>query len=163
MLFSHIRRIGIAESLRRIFGGNPPRVQAAALPWRHGSDGIEVMLITSRDTGRWVLPKGWPEAGETLAESALREAGEEAGIEGNVDADAFGHYFYSKVLSSGMQWHCQVEVYPVRVSKELKKWPEMKERERRWVSPRKAAEMVQEPDLAELIAGFTSNPREIVA
>lgn len=161
MLFSHIRRIGIAESLRRIFGGNPPRVQAAALPWRPAVEGVEVLLVTSRGSGRWVLPKGWPEAGETLAESALREAREEAGIDGKASAEAFGHYYYSKVLSSGMQWHCQVEVYPVEVSREHKKWPEMKERERRWLPPRKAAEMVQEPDLAELIAGFAGNPREI--
>ena len=68
----------LAERVQRLFGTAPCRLQVAALPWRIGERGVEIMLITSRDTGRWVLPKGWPEAREPLCEAAAREASEEA-------------------------------------------------------------------------------------
>jgi ADP-ribose pyrophosphatase YjhB (NUDIX family) len=72
----------MAERVKRLFGVAPCRLQVAALPWREGKHGLEIMLITSRDTGRWVLPKGWPEAREPLCDAAAREAGEEAGLRG---------------------------------------------------------------------------------
>ncbi|RUU02882.1 NUDIX hydrolase, partial [Mesorhizobium sp. USDA-HM6] len=72
----------MTERVRRLFGTAPCRLQVAALPWRKDDNGVEIMLITSRDTGRWVLPKGWPEAREPLCEAAAREAGEEAGLYG---------------------------------------------------------------------------------
>ncbi|TIM18205.1 MAG: NUDIX domain-containing protein, partial [Mesorhizobium sp.] len=74
----------LAERVQRLFGTAPCRLQVAALPWRDTKHGIEIMLITSRDTGRWVLPKGWPEAKELLCEAAAREAGEEAGLRGTI-------------------------------------------------------------------------------
>ncbi|TGQ96040.1 NUDIX hydrolase, partial [Mesorhizobium sp. M1C.F.Ca.ET.204.01.1.1] len=74
----------MTERVRRLFGTAPCRLQVAALPWREGKDGVEIMLITSRDTGRWALPKWWPEAREALCQAAAREAGEEAGLRGPV-------------------------------------------------------------------------------
>ena len=62
----------LTERMRKLFGTVPRRLQVAALPWRRAEGDIEVMLITSRDTGRWVLPKGWPEAREPLCEAAAR-------------------------------------------------------------------------------------------
>jgi len=155
--------INIVEHLRRLFGGNPPRVQAAALPWRREPGRIEVLLITSRGTGRWVLPKGWPEGNETLAETAAREAWEEAGVKGTVARTELGRYFYEKQTGTGLRWRCEVAVFPLEVKREAKRWPEMKQRTHRWVSLKEAGLMVDEPDLKELLATFESNSRKIAA
>ncbi|MCT7375220.1 NUDIX hydrolase [Chelativorans salis] len=163
MIFTHATRISLAERLRRLFGGNPPRVQAAALPWRREGEQIKVLLVTSRGTGRWVLPKGWPEGGESLDGTAAREAREEAGVEGSTAKTEIGRYLYGKETGSGLTWRCEVAVFPLQVEREAKRWPEKKERTRRWVSPEEAAGMVQEPDLAELIATFEGHPRKIAA
>ena len=89
-MISHGTRNLLVERLRRMFGAPPSRVQVAALPWRPSSRGIEIMLVTSRGTGRWVLPKGWPEKAETLSQAAEREAGEEAGITGGIARQPIG-------------------------------------------------------------------------
>ncbi|MFP1631263.1 NUDIX hydrolase [Zhengella sp. ZM62] len=151
------------ENVRRILGGPEAVLQSAALPWRKSGKGIEVMLITSRGTGRWVLPKGWPEKGETLSESAVREAAEEAGIEGQAEDDKAGIYFYDKVLRNGVIRRCEVHVFPLRVRKLAKTWPEHGQRERKWFAPGKAAALVEEQDLAELIAEFSGKPRQTTA
>ncbi|MFC6486887.1 NUDIX hydrolase [Nitratireductor sp. GCM10026969] len=163
MIASHATRMGLIEWLRRLIGGNPPRVQAAALPWRVKGDRIEVMLVTSRGTGRWVLPKGWPEGRESLSATAAREAVEEAGVEGDISEEALGRYLYGKATATGLLWRCEVAVFPLKVEREAKKWPEKKKRTRLWVTREAAADMVKEPDLAELITAFHGNPREIAA
>ncbi|MFU0506590.1 NUDIX hydrolase [Pseudaminobacter sp. NGMCC 1.201702] len=154
MLISHATRNCITEQIRRLFGGTPPRVQVAALPWRQREGGIEIMLITSRDTGRWVLPKGWPEAGEQLFESAAREAAEEAGISGEMAHIEAGRYFYGKVLDSGMERRCEVLVFPMEVDHAADDWPEKDERHREWFPAAEASRCVREQDLGELIAQF---------
>jgi 8-oxo-dGTP pyrophosphatase MutT (NUDIX family) len=160
MLISHTTRQTVFDRVRRFFGGLPCRVQAAALPWRLTKDGVEVMLVTSRGTGRWVLPKGWPENTERLSDAALREAKEEAGLEGGVARDEIGRFYYSKALPNGHQWQCEVHVFPVEVDQVADKWPEMKKRRRQWFRSTDAAKLVSEPDLAELISGFGRNPRQ---
>ncbi len=135
-------------------------MQVAALPWRKSPSGIEVMLVTSRETGRWVLPKGWPERGEALCQAAAREAGEEAGISGAVSSASAGHYNYVKVdRSGGDDVQCEVIVYPLEVDQVAAKWKEQKVRSRKWVSPEEAAELVEEPDLGVLITEFCASPR----
>ncbi len=94
------------------------------MPWRDTGHGVEIMLITSRDTGRWVLPKGWPEAKELLCEAAAREAGEEAGLRGTVSHHEAGRYFYAKALASGEEVPCEVLVFPLRVDKIADRWKE---------------------------------------
>ncbi|EKF20965.1 NUDIX hydrolase [Nitratireductor pacificus] len=155
----------LTEKVRRLFGGNPRRVQAAALPWRRSATGgrIEILLVTSRDTGRWVLPKGWPEGAESLSEAAVREAREEAGIKGRAHAREIGRFYYSKLRGSGVEWRCEVAIVPLEVTRELAKWPERKRRTRQWFAARDAAALVDEPDLAELLLRFADNPREIAA
>jgi 8-oxo-dGTP pyrophosphatase MutT (NUDIX family) len=140
-----------------MLGGAPARVQVAALPWRRTAKGIEVALITSRDTGRWVLPKGWVEGGETRHEAALREAGEEAGLRGTISETEIGSYFYGKNLKSGLAQRCEVFVYPLEVLTEETKWPEKNQRVRKWFAPRVAAGRVHEPELAELLASFDAS------
>jgi 8-oxo-dGTP pyrophosphatase MutT (NUDIX family) len=163
MLISHQKRNHIAERIRRLFGGMPCRVQVAALPWRKTAQGVEVMLITSRDTGRWVLPKGWPEGQEDLYEAAAREAAEEAGLSGSVSRFEIGRYYYGKRQPSGMEARCEVLVFPMEIDQVADKWPERKKRKRKWFSPEAAATMVREPDLGELIFAFGVNPRESAA
>lgn len=142
------------DRIRRILGGAPARIQVAALPWRRATDGVQVMLITSRDTGRWVLPKGWPETGETYWEAAAREAGEEAGLVGTTSPQEIGRYFYGKGLKSGLEQRCEVLVYPLEVAKVENKWPEKNQRVRKWFTPAVAASRVREAELGELLAAF---------
>lgn len=145
----------LPQSVRRLFGGC--RLQVAALPWRRTENGVEIMLITSRDTGRWVLPKGWPEEDEVLCQAAAREASEEAGIFGGITASAAGSYFYKKVHSSGAESPCEVRVFPLEVTEVASKWREKGQRKRKWVKPNEATRMVNEPDLGKLIARFCAN------
>ncbi|HEU4986974.1 MAG TPA: NUDIX hydrolase [Rhizobiaceae bacterium] len=163
MLITHSRLNAIAERIRRLFGANPSRVQAAALPWRRTSRGIEVLLVTSCGTGRWVLPKGWPEGIEPLCNAAAREAAEEAGVKGMISESEAGRYFYDKEQPSGLPWRCEVHVFPLEVEREAKKWPEMKKRVRKWFRPEQACKLVEEPDLGEIIERFGNNPRKIAA
>lgn len=121
------------------------------------------MLITSRGSGRWILPKGWPEAGETLWQSAARESFEEAGLHGETSQTEVGSYYYCKMLNTGFERRCEVRVFPIEVSRIDDRWPERGQRDRRWVSPEEAAKLVAEPDLAELILNFAVNPRESCA
>ena len=136
-----------------------PRLQHAALCFREGMGGEpEILLITSRDTGRWVLPKGWPKKGETGGASALREAGEEAGVVGQAMPEPAGTYRYDKTMSEGPCLHCRVEVHPVAVAYLDFRFPEMRERKRAWFTPAEAAEAVDEAELKDLLAGFTRLP-----
>ena len=129
-----------------------PRRQVGVLPLRTRADGeLQVMLITSRETRRWVVPKGWPMKGLKNYEAAAREAYEEAGLIGRVGRRALGSYFYQKRLKSRDTVLCQVQVFRLEVRKQLKTWPEQHERECRWFSVPEAAEAVTEAGLAALI------------
>ncbi len=153
----------LVERVRRLFGNSPCRLQVAALPWRKCETGVEVLLITSRDTGRWVLPKGWPEGTEALCDAAAREAAEEAGLSGAVSRKETGRYFYMKVLGSGEEVPCEVLVYSLEVDRVAEKWKERRQRQRKWVTPRQATRMINEPDLCDLIASFCASPRGFAA
>jgi 8-oxo-dGTP pyrophosphatase MutT (NUDIX family) len=133
-----------------------PQPQFAALCWRMRRDKPEVLLITSRDTGRWVIPKGWQVAGKDGAASAAQEAWEEAGVTGAVHADALGRYGYDKVLTADMCLPCAVSVYPLRVAALARKFPERNERRRKWFTAEKAARKVAEPDLRALLVAVAA-------
>lgn len=128
------------------------RRQVAALCTRKTGGKREVLLITSRDTGRWVLPKGWPMRGKSAAEAALQEAWEEAGVrDARARSKPLGTYEYDKRLNDGGVLPVRVEVFLARVRKTSDHYPEAHERTRRWVRPKRAAEMVDEPQLKELL------------
>jgi 8-oxo-dGTP pyrophosphatase MutT (NUDIX family) len=126
-------------------------MQYGVLAWREGLAGTEVLLMTSRETGRWVVPKGWPMPQKKPYEAAEREAFEEAGVKGTVGETPIGSYSYRKRLRTGQYVPCEVQLFPMRVEKESRKWPEFRQRTRAWFSAERAAQLVDEPDLASLI------------
>lgn len=130
------------------------RKQVAALPWRRGGEGIEILLVTSRETRRWVTPKGGRMTGKTDAEAAAQEAWEEAGVTGRITADPIGAFRYLKVLRRRAPRWCGVEIYALEVELEHDDWPEAAERERRWFAQSEAATLVDEADLQQAISGF---------
>ena len=140
--------------------GQPPRLQVAALCWRRSGKGLRILLITSRDTGRWVIPKGWPMRRRTEAEAAAREAYEEAGLQGPILSRSIGIYTYVKTVAPGLRATCAVRVFPLEVKAMLRKYPETGQRRSKWFSPDKAARRVAEPDLAAIIRGFDPAPAE---
>ncbi|MDJ0628402.1 MAG: NUDIX hydrolase [Rhodobacter sp.] len=128
--------------------------QAAALPLRWTSKGeIRVLMVTSRDTGRWVVPKGWLLEGHTEAETARVEALEEAGVLGPILPEAIARYEYSKRLDDGQVATCSVGVFPMLVEQELLRWKEQHQRVRSWFTNEQACMAVQEPGLAKILIG----------
>lgn len=127
------------------------RPQYAALPFRLVEGEPQVMLITSRDTGRWIVPKGWPERRLSGPAAAAREAFEEAGLLGVIGDEPIGRYVYDKRLRSGRTVPCTVSVFLFRVQSEAEDWPEKGQRERRWMSPAEAALLVSEGGLAAML------------
>lgn len=138
----------LRNSLRILMGKRPPALQVAAL-CRDPVDG-KVLLITSRGTGRWIIPKGWPMEGRSLTGAAAREAWEEAGVEGRIVHDPVGRYRYQKDQDSGFAIDVDVRVFLLYVTATRSDFPEADERERRWFSPQEAAERVAEPGLRAL-------------
>jgi 8-oxo-dGTP pyrophosphatase MutT (NUDIX family) len=134
-------------------------IQFGALPWRIGERGMrEVLLLTSRETHRWVIPKGWPIKGRKPAEVANQEAYEEAGLIGQiVGKKPVGNFHYEKRLAKKVVL-CQVRVFLFRVERQLDDWPERKARETRWVDADDAAAMVEEGGLAEIISALQVLP-----
>ncbi|MGX9353277.1 NUDIX hydrolase [Shimia sp. W99] len=130
----------------------PKRLQVAALCFCGNKTERKVLLITSRDTGRWVLPKGWPIDGLDAPGSALQEAWEEAGVKkAQVNTSAVGTYEYDKRLDGGAEVPVEVQVYETKVEKLVDEFPESDERTRKWVSPDEAAQLVDEPGLQKLL------------
>ncbi|WP_137176692.1 NUDIX hydrolase [Roseomonas sp. AR75] len=125
--------------------------QSAALPILGAGGALRVVLITSRETRRWVIPKGWIEPREAPSRSAAREAFEEAGLAGEAEADPIGSYAYAKRLAGGAVRPTEVLVFRYRVARLLHDWPEKRERERKLFTPEAAAGLVKEPGLAELL------------
>lgn len=129
-------------------------VQYAALPWRLKGDELQILLVTSRRTRRWIIPKGWPMDGVKPTGVAAREAEEEAGITGKIEKTAIGQYLYMKRLRNGAELPCRVEVFPLRVTEESPDWDEMDARARRWCSINDAAGVILEPQLKMVIRRF---------
>ena len=129
--------------------------QVAALCHRGTVAERQVLLVTSRGTGRWVLPKGWPIAGLDAPGSARQEAWEEAGvIPAEGPAAPLGQYRYVKRDRGRRDMRIEVQVFSLEVARLADRFPEENERRRAWMSPEEAANAVAEPDLAALIAAF---------
>ena len=125
------------------------------MPYRAAATGgVSVLLVTSRESKRWVVPKGNPTSSDPPHVAAAIEAEEEAGVRGTVCPIPLGSYRYRKRRKTGASLMFDVDVYPLLVSQELDAWKEAGERTRKWFSLQEAAGMVEEPDLAELIRSF---------
>ncbi|BCH33498.1 hypothetical protein MesoLjLc_54280 [Mesorhizobium sp. L-8-10] len=132
--------------------------QFGALPWRRSrSGGIEILLITTRRTGRWILPRGWPVKAKTPAQTAAREAFEEAGVIGSVDPRPVGEYSYVKTLADGSENDCLVTLFSLQVHGTLVNWPERNQRQRRWHGLDQACEAASDRQLAGLLATLDWN------
>ena len=135
------------------------RVQYAALPYRMtGRSRTEVMLVTSRETQRWIIPKGWPQRGRAPHDSAAREAFEEAGVVGTVSKRSVGSFPYEKRLKTGGVVVCEVRVFPLKVMRQSRQWPEREQRDFKWLSIKEAAETVQDPMLSKIIRRLGDKP-----
>lgn len=132
----------------------PARRQVGALCWRREGGKVEVLLVTSRESGRWIIPKGNRMTGLSDAEAAAEEAWEEAGVRGKLRPLRIGSFHYVKVMARGAARQTAVDVYALRVKEVLKDWPERKQRTRRWFTPEEAAGLVDEAELKILLSGF---------
>jgi 8-oxo-dGTP pyrophosphatase MutT (NUDIX family) len=138
------------------------RSQVAALCWRMHRDRVEVLLISSRDTGRWVLPKGWPMEGRDAPGAAAAEAWEEAGVTGVVNPNVIGLFGYDKVIGPKVALPCMVSVFALRVAALARRFPERKERRRKWFAAEAAARKVAEPELRNLLLAVAKGQLRLV-
>ena len=134
------------------------RVQYAALPYRFTpSSALEILIVTTRTSKRWIIPKGWPIKGLKPAKSAAREAFEEAGVRGKVGMKSVGVFNYDKLLAeNGIPVNCEVRVFPLLVKRQAEIWPEFEQRLTRWVEPARAVVLIREPGLKRLVAAFAA-------
>lgn len=129
------------------------RTQFAALCWRMKGKKVQICLVTSRGSGRWILPKGWPMHNETPAQAAATEAWEEAGIRGQAIDFCLGAYSYIKPIGN-VPAPVVVMIYPVAVTNIHDDWPEAKSRKRKWMRPKKAAAKLSDHGLRKIVRKF---------
>ena len=145
------------QIIRKAKKGKPIR-QVAAIPFRLDNSGnVEVLVITSRATNRFIVPKGWPMKGKSGKKAAVTEAKEEAGVTGKALKEPLGAYSYWKRLSTRFV-NVTVTVYLLEVVDMLPDWKESARRKRAWLSPADAATLIDEPQLANLVRSMTSLP-----
>jgi 8-oxo-dGTP pyrophosphatase MutT (NUDIX family) len=144
----------MARRMRKAPAPKAMGVQYGALPWRLNGQMLQLLLVTSRQTRRWIIPKGWPMEGCTPARCAALEAEEEAGVMGEIGKTAVGRFRYMKLLRDGVELSCRVEVFPLKVTQEKPEWKEMEMRARRWCTPADATAAVIEPQLKAVIRRF---------
>ncbi|CVI64448.1 NUDIX hydrolase (plasmid) [Agrobacterium leguminum] len=148
---------GATRSGRSSIGARAEQFAALCVRSAELADGdVEVLLITSRETGRWVIPKGWPMEKKKPHQVAKQEAWEEAGIRGRVSKKPFGHYSYDKKISRDERLSCLVQVHLLTVSGVEDEFPEQGQRLKKWCSPADAALAVNEPELQQLIFNLGS-------
>ncbi|MGE0586415.1 MAG: NUDIX hydrolase [Flavobacteriaceae bacterium] len=135
----------------------PPRLQVAALCHKRTKAGLRVLIITSRGTERWILPKGWPMTDRKPHEAAALEAYEEAGVKGKVEAAPYASYAARKGVSEHLSVPTRVVVYLLDAQSETTKFPEADERRKRWLAPEKAASIVDEDGLRDVLLRFAAD------
>jgi len=123
--------------------------QSGVIPYRINGTELEMLLVTSRKKGRWIIPKGIIDPGTSAIDSAVREAFEEAGVQGRAHPKILGKYRYKKWGGT-----CVVQVFGLEVTRVLDSWPEAQVRERKWVTKEQAVELIEEPDLQEILRNF---------
>jgi 8-oxo-dGTP pyrophosphatase MutT (NUDIX family) len=146
---------GLVEWIRFRLPRGRPNLQVGALPWRRRANGaVEILLVTSRGTGRWILPKGWPMRDRSPTRAAAQEAFEEAGVRGRIDESEAGRFVHLKTRLGRAPLPCLIIVHHLAVDEELDSWPEQGQRLRQWFTPADAAQAVESSQLAEIITGL---------
>jgi 8-oxo-dGTP pyrophosphatase MutT (NUDIX family) len=130
--------------------------QTGALPWRLRAGKLQLLLVTGRLSKRWTIPKGWPMHGKSFAEAATQEAFEEAGVEGEAEPEPIGRFDHTKTHAVVGRVEVTILVHPLEVRRVLARWPEKDQRERRWLTPAKAAKLVDNPQLRQILLGFAA-------
>jgi 8-oxo-dGTP pyrophosphatase MutT (NUDIX family) len=123
--------------------------QVAALPFRTRDGVLEVLLITSRETRQWIIPKGWRRKSRRPHDVAIREARQEAGVVGRIAKRAIGSYRYEKRLAANDAIACKVRIFPLEVERQLDDWPEKGERDLRWLTPAEAVRLITDKNLSQ--------------
>ena len=131
--------------------------QIGALCYRYTGKELKILLITSRRSKRWIMPKGWKVDKMSNRRSAALEAWEEAGVQGRVSDRALGTYYYRKRWNNNNFRTCAVKVFAVEVKAQKKKFPERGQRKFKWVFPSKAIDLISEPELKTIIKKFIRN------
>ena len=149
-------KVGSSSKPRRRKVKLAVRVQYGALPYRFSQDAaLQILLVTTRGTRRWIVPKGWLIRGLRPAKSAAREAFEEAGVTGRIGAKSIGLFAYNKLLDeAGGTTACEVKIYPLLVKRQSHVWPESHQRTTQWVEPSRAIAMIKEAGLKKIVATF---------
>ena len=132
------------------------RIQYAALPYRFTpAAALEILIVTTRRSRRWIIPKGWPIKGLRPPKAAAREAFEEAGVSGKVGMKSVGVFAYDKLMDEdGIEVRCEVKVYPLLVERQSATWPEIEQRLVQWAEPAQAVALIKERGLKKLVADF---------
>jgi 8-oxo-dGTP pyrophosphatase MutT (NUDIX family) len=134
-------------------------IQVGALPWRmsHSGRDVELLLITSRSSGKWIIPKGWPMRGRTAPEAAAIEAFEEAGVQGRIELNPVGSFVYLKNHPILGRLKFMLLVYPLAVDRCVEEWPEQRQRTRQWVEISAAMRLVESEGLRAVMQKFKAN------
>jgi 8-oxo-dGTP pyrophosphatase MutT (NUDIX family) len=146
------KKKAVRRATARPLPRTPRHRQYGVIPLRFGRDGrLQVLLLTSRGTGRWVIPKGWPMRKRTPAGAAEREAFEEAGLKGYLlSRRPVGSYRYLKT-DEKFSGAILVRVFLLAVEQQKKEWPESHQRRTQWFPIARAAALVQERELGALL------------
>ncbi|WP_455478374.1 NUDIX hydrolase [Bartonella sp. B10] len=130
-------------------------LQVGALIYRVKNKNLEFLLITSRGSGRWIIPKGWPIPKKSFSQAALQEAFEEAGVRGIINETPIGTYEYKKSnLQIGKNRKFCVYVFSILHLYQEKKWPEQNCRAYEWVTALEAIKRVNEPQLKKIFLNY---------
>ena len=154
--------MGLKEHHVANAGLQEPKLQIAALPFRQRKK-LEIMLVSTLDSGRWVIPKGWPMKGISSHEAAAQEAFEEAGLVGEIADTAVGQFHYFKRKKNGAVWLCRVEVFPMQVKEQRRIWPAKALRKTKWFPLEQAAMAVSDQELGELLLNWAATLKMGVA
>lgn len=146
----------IRDAIRSLFY-RPDLLQVAALCWRRNDGDIQLLLICSLDSKRWMISEGWPMRGKTLAEAARIEAWEEAGVKGHISSDPIGSFRYHKRRATGLKQSCTVYVFALHVTSIADNFPEVALRNPRWMSKTDAIKRLRQPALQALIQDHLAN------
>ena len=145
----------VKSVMQRVRGSASGWTQTGALPWRKEKSGeLKLLLVTSKGGERWIVPKGWPMAGKSMAESALQEALEEAGVEGDIVDEPIGSFAHQKLDARGLPLQLEIVVHSLEVRNELADWQESGERFRAWFTPDDAFAAAEPEALKDLIRSF---------